>query len=158
MLCWRIARRPYADLSGVGGLKSAGRWHLAGRPVIYSSTSIALAALEYAVHTAKRPVDSVLITIELPADSVLTIETCLAGPLPANWPFAEAQTRHLGTKWLDSGESIALELPSIVIPMERNLMLNPAHPRFREVKAVDMSPFFFDPRIFRTGQQQKSNG
>ena len=125
MLCWRIARKPYADLSGAGGLKSSGRWHRAGRPVIYAATSIALASLEYAVHTAERPTDSVLLTIELPNDSLVKIEEILGGPLPGNWPFVESQTQHLGVSWLDSGASIALEVPSLVIPRERNAILNP---------------------------------
>ena len=80
MQCWRIARRRYADLSGSGGLKNSGRWHRAGYPVIYAATSIALASLEYAVHTVERPVDSVLLTIELPDDCVVTIEDILGGP------------------------------------------------------------------------------
>ena len=151
MYCWRIARRRYADLSGAGGLKNSGRWHQAGRPVVYASTSIALAALEYAVHTAERPADTVLLTMELPADSVLKIDQFLGGPLPGNWAFVEAQTQHLGTEWLTSGESVALEVPSVVIPLERNLILNPSHPRFSEVKTIDSVPFFFDPRIFKTG-------
>ena len=91
MLCWRIARKQYADLSGNGGLKASGRWNRAGRPVIYAATSIALASLEYAVHTAERPVDSVLLTIELPDDSLVKIEDILGGPLPGNWPFVEAR-------------------------------------------------------------------
>jgi RES domain-containing protein len=156
MLCWRIARQRYADLSGSGGLKTSGRWHSAGHPVIYAATSIALASLEYAVHTAERPVDSVLLTIELPDDSLVKIEDILGGPLPGNWPFVEAQTQHLGVGWLDSGASIALEVPSLVIPLERNLILNPHHARFAEVRTVDVAPFFFDPRIFRTGRRRKS--
>jgi RES domain-containing protein len=156
MFCWRIARRLYADLSGSGGLKNSGRWHRTGHKVIYASSSIALAALEYAVHTAERPVDSVLLTMDLPADSVLKIEEYIGGPLPGNWPFVEAQTQHFGAEWLNSKESIALEVPSIVIPLERNLILNLAHPRFSEVKAVDIVPFFFDPRIFKTGRSRKS--
>src|SRR5713226_9176095 len=133
MFCWRTSRRLYADLSGAGGLKNSGRWHRAGHPVIYAATSIALAALEYAVHTAERPVDSVLLTMELPPDSVLKIEQYIGGALPGNWPFVEVQTQHFGAEWLNSKESIALEVPSIVIPLERNLILNPTHPRFSEV-------------------------
>jgi RES domain-containing protein len=112
------------------------RWHQAGRPVIYASTSIALAALEYAVHTAVRPADTVLLTMELPADSVLKIDQYLEGPLPGNWAAVEAQTQHIGTEWLTSNQSIALEVPSVVIPLERNLILNPSHPRFSEVRTI----------------------
>jgi RES domain-containing protein len=123
--------------------------------VVYAATSIALASLEYAVHTAERPVDSVLLTMELPNDSVLTIENVLGGPLPGNWPFVEAQTQHLGAEWLDSRASLALEVPSLVIPRERNLILNPRHARFSEVRMIEVTPFFFDPRVFRTGRTGK---
>ncbi len=151
MLCWRIARRKYADLSGAGGLVNSGRWHTVGHEVIYSATSIALAALEYAVHTAERPADSVLMKIDIPNDSLVTIENRIGGPLPANWSYIEAQTRHLGSEWLLSKESIALEVPSIIIPLERNLILNPKHARFAEVSLLETLPFFFDPRLFATG-------
>jgi len=107
------------------------------------------------VHTVERPVDSVLLTIELPDDAVTTIEDILSGPLPGNWPFAEAQTQHIGTAWLESRASIALEVPSLVIPRERNLILNPSHARFSEVRMIEVASFFFDPRIFRTGRRKR---
>lgn len=90
--------------------------------------------------------------MELPADSLIQIETLVEGPLPGNRAFVEAQTQHIGTQWLRSNQSIALGVPSVVIPLERNLILNPNHPRFSEVKAIDVIPFFFDPRIFQTGR------
>jgi RES domain-containing protein len=152
VFCWRIARRTYADLSGAGGLIYAARWNEVGHAVIYTSTSIALAALEYAAHSAVRPADSVLMKIKLPDDSLVTIEQRLGGPLPANWPNVEAQTQHLGSQWLLSNDSIALEVPSVIIPLERNLILNPKHGRFAEVTLVETLPFFFDPRIFNTGK------
>ena len=137
------------------GPKAEGLDPAAGHPIIYASTSIALAALEYTVHTTKRPADSVLITIELPSDSILSIEKHLTGPLPANWPFVEAQTQdYRNCDWLNSRSSIALEIPSIVIPLERNLLLNPKHPSFDSVELVNVLPFFFDPRIFKTGIRQ----
>jgi RES domain-containing protein len=153
VLCWRIARKKYADISGAGGLVDSGRWHFVGQEVLYVSTSISLAALEYAVHSALRPVDSVLMKIEIPDDSIITIEQHLGGPLPANWPYVEVQTQHIGSEWLASNDFIALEVPSIIIPMERNLILNPKHPRFAsEVSLIETFPFFFDPRIFNTGK------
>ncbi len=133
-------------------MHGSGRWHEAGYQVIYASTSIALAALEYAAHSAVRPADSVLMKIEIPDDSLATIEQRLSGPLPGNWAYVEVQTQHLGTEWLGSNDSIALEVPSIIIPLERNLILNPKHPRFTEVSLAETLPFFFDPRIFNTGK------
>lgn len=157
MFCWRIARRKYADLSGAGALAYAGRWHDLGHELIYAATSIALAALEYAAHTAVRPADTVLMKLAIPDHSLLTIEQRLGGPLPANWPYVEVQTRHIGSEWILSNDSIALEVPSIIIPWERNLLLNPKHPQFAsEVNLVETLPFFFDPRIFNTGGSPKA--
>jgi len=139
-------------------LKYSGRWHNIGHEVFYASTSIALAALEYAANSAVRPTDSVLMKIELPDDSIVTIEQRLGGPLPANWPYVEVQTQHLGTEWLASNDSIALEVPSVIIPQERNLILNPKHARFAlEVRLLETIPFFFDPRIFNTGKLTPSS-
>ena len=91
--------------------------------------------------------------IEFPDNSLVTIEQRLGGPLPANWPYVEVQTQHLGTEWLVSNDSIALEIPSVIIPQERNLILNPKHAGFAsEVHLVETVPFFFDPRIFNTGK------
>ena len=116
--------------------------------MIYASTSVALAALEYAVHTSERPHDSVLLRIAFPSDSLISIEDLLGGPLPANWPFVDAQTRRIGTDWLRSASSLALTVPSLVIPFERNLLLNPSHPRATELELLESVPFFFDPRLF----------
>ena len=41
MILWRISR--HRDLSGEGGLRAAGRWHEAGRPVVYLAESPAAA-------------------------------------------------------------------------------------------------------------------
>ena len=52
MLLWRIAREIHVDsaLEGVGGLMVSGRWHRRGKPILYTASSAALAALEVLVH------------------------------------------------------------------------------------------------------------
>jgi RES domain-containing protein len=147
----RIARRDYADLSGRGGTRYSGRWHKKGHPIIYAAGSVALAALEYAVHTSVRPVDSVLMEIEVPDGAWATIEERIGGELPGNWAFVEEQSRQLGTDWLLEGKILMLSVPSVVVPFERNLLLNPRHPQFASVLVRKIAPFFFDPRIFGAG-------
>ena len=148
MTVFRIARRDYADLSGGGGIRYAGRWHRKGHPIVYAAGSVALAALEYAVHTSVRPVDSVLMEIEVPDGVSVTIESRTGGELPGNWSFVEDQSRQLGTDWLLEGKILMLSVPSVVIPFERNLLLNPRHRQFGSVLVKKIAPFFFDPRIF----------
>jgi RES domain-containing protein len=151
MTVFRVARRDYADLSGRGGTRYAGRWHKKGHPIIYAAGSVALAALEYAVHTSVRPVDSVLMEIEVPDGVAVTIEDRIGGELPGNWSFVEEQSRQLGTDWLLEGKILMLSVPSVVIPFERNLLLNPRHHEFGSVVIKKVAPFFFDPRIFGAG-------
>jgi RES domain-containing protein len=76
------------------------------------------------------------------------IADLIGGPLPANWSSDHGHTRPLGTTWLSGKKSVALVVPSVVIPLERNILLNPEHPDFDRVSMVDCKPFFFDPRLF----------
>ena len=153
MTVFRIARRTYADLSGRGGTAYSGRWNEKGHPIIYTAGSVALAALEYAVQTSIRPVDTVLMEIDVPDGACVTIEDRVGGDLPGNWAFVQEQSRQLGTDWLTEGKILMLSVPSVVIPFERNLLLNPLHPLFASVLIKRVVPFFFDPRIFQTGRK-----
>ena len=148
MTVYRIARRAFADLSGNGGTVYSGRWHFKGHRIIYAAGSVALAALEYAVHTSVRPVDTVLMEIVMPKDDLITIENRLGGELPGNWAFVADQSRQLGTDWLIERKTLILSVPSVVVPFERNLLINPNHPLFAKVVLKQTVPFFFDPRIF----------
>ncbi len=151
MRVWRLCRQPFAAtaLEGVGGLYASGRWHRRGRPIVYAASSAALAALEVLVHVdpLDAPDDLRLLTIELPDD--LGVERVDAADLPTHWTAVPApdELAALGSDWLMSRRSAALSVPSAVIPIERNLLLNPRHPDIARVRVVDDAPFTFDPRL-----------
>lgn len=151
MRVWRLCRQPFAAtaLEGVGGLYASGRWHRRGRPIVYAASSAALAALEVLVHVdpLDAPDDLRLLTIELPDD--LGVERVDAADLPTHWTAGPApdELAALGSDWLMSRRSAALSVPSAVIPIERNLLLNPRHPDIARVRVVDDAPFTFDPRL-----------
>lgn len=151
MRVWRLCRQPFAAtaLEGVGGLYASGRWHRRGRPIVYTASSAALAALEVLVHVdpLDAPDDLRLLTIELPDD--FGVERVDAADLPAHWTAVPApdELAALGSDWLMSRRSAALSVPSAVIPIERNLLLNPRHPDIARVRVVDDAPFTFDPRL-----------
>src|SRR5580658_4834616 len=127
MRLYRIARRPYANLGGEGGLHYPGRWHDRGYRILYPSPSIAFAAIEFAVHSNTRPPDAMLMEIELDdAVGSLHVTDVIGGHLPGNWAADHGHTRPLGTTWLSGKRSVALVVPSVVIPLERNVLLNPA--------------------------------
>jgi RES domain-containing protein len=57
--------------------------------------------------------------------------------------------RDFGTTWMKSRRSLALAIPSVVIPEEHNLLLNPEHPDLTDVRISGPHSFEFDARLFR---------
>jgi RES domain-containing protein len=71
--------------------------------------------------------------------------------LPATWNAypAPLRLRQLGDAWIAAGTSAVLEVPSAVVPAEKNYLLNPAHPGFRRVTLGTPQRFSFDRRLAR---------
>lgn len=151
MRVWRIARERYQGLDGEGARLNGGRWNSAGRAAIYTSETLALAALEYLVHVEPllAPSDLVALEIDVPAGPRLGVRVD-AGQIPdTNWrafpaPEWEAQ---LGDLWLGEGEFLWLAVPSAIVPEEHNILINPRHPRMRDVRVVSTRAFGFDERL-----------
>ena len=55
--------------------------------------------------------------------------------------------QQLGDGWLNAGASAVLEVPSAVVEIESNYLLNPAHPDFRRIQIGEPSHFEFDLRL-----------
>lgn len=150
MRVWRIARKCYAPLDGEGARLMGGRWNSAGRPVVYTAQTAALAVLEVLVWTDPEdvPDDLRLYEIELPADA--SIARLDPGSLPATWTEpGSPECMSLGDPWLATADSLALEVPSAVLPEERNLLINPRHPDAARVRIADSRPFAFDLRLLK---------
>ncbi|MGH7898244.1 MAG: RES family NAD+ phosphorylase [Candidatus Binatia bacterium] len=147
---WRIARRPYArDRLGIGARESGGRWNGPGTAVIYAGRTIAVAALEQFVHLAGIvPADLVLVRIELPDG--YSAETPNLSDLPKDWDRLPPGPSSIdfGTTWVREGRSLAFYVPSVLVPEERNAVLNPNHPEFAQVTMIVERNFRFDPRMF----------
>ena len=145
----RICRSAHRELDGEGARLYGGRWNTPGHPIVYTSTSLALAALEYLVHVDPEdvPGDLIALTIEMP-DHV-DIETIHVASLPAGWeqvpePLA---CKELGDAWVRRGQTLAFRVPSAPVPEETNVLLNPGHPAARRVRVVAERLFYFDPRL-----------
>jgi len=135
----RLCTRKHAELDGEGARILGGRWNSPGRAVIYTASCGALAALEYMVHMANLPANMLLMRIEVP--DTLALETI--DSLPAD----EKSFRQLGDEWLEHNGTAILHVPSVLVPRQWNLLLNPAHPLFPAIKVVDQAPFAFDSRL-----------
>jgi RES domain-containing protein len=116
---------------------------------VYASHALSLAALEYLVHVdpADAPTDLVGMAIELPEDA--RIERWPEDALPPQWRALSAPPacQAKGDRWAAGRAALGVWVPSVIIPGEHNLLLNPAHPVMSSVAVVDARPFAFDPRL-----------
>jgi RES domain-containing protein len=149
---WRICRRRYATraASGEGARLYGGRWNSRGIPVVYASTSLALAAIETFVHLEPnlRPNDLVFVEGQIP-DSI-DVEKLDLKSLPPHWHQTRDESLHrFGDEWIRTSRTVALLVPSAAIHAEWNILLNPAHSDFSKIKFGAPEPFDFDLRMFR---------
>ncbi|HEY7615976.1 MAG TPA: RES family NAD+ phosphorylase [Terriglobales bacterium] len=150
MRFWRICRRPYAaeTQTGEGARLYGGRWNSRGVRVVYSSTSLALAAVETFVNLEPnlRPDDLVSIEGEIPKKIRIGK---LDQQLPPDWYRSRNESlQRIGDEWVRKGETVALLVPSAAIRGEWNLLLNPAHRDFSRIRFQDPEAFEFDTRMF----------
>lgn len=125
MILWRIST--FTDLSGRGGLLAGGRWHRAGRPVVYLAETPSGALLEVLVHLEIDPEDIPdslrLLRVEIPDHASMRT----ADALPSSWEADTSSTRNMGDSWLAQGETLLLRVPSAIMPYTNNVLLNPVH-------------------------------
>jgi RES domain-containing protein len=151
---WRIAVAAPSfkadDLRGIGAMRSGGRWNSMGTPLVYCASSIALAMLETLAHIRQNPLplNRFLVRVEL-SDAVWASRVVLA-PLPARWdalPFEQA-SQLAGDKWVANQTSAVMAAPSVIVPDEINILLNPAHVDIKQIAATIVKPWRYDSRFF----------
>lgn len=149
MKLYRIAKtRNIRDMSGEGARLHGGRWNEKGVPVIYAATSPSLAALEFLVHVpiVLAPRDLSICRFELPDD--VSVTRLRRSRLPDDWRENPpgAGTQAIGSKWAVAGKTLLLLVPSVIVPDESNVLINPLRPEFRGIKKR-VQKFEFDPRL-----------
>lgn len=153
---WRIAvdtpQYTADDITGAGAKATGGRWNRKGRAVLYTSTSVALACLETVVHskTGSLPMNRFLVRIELPLDAWSARVEHSANALPVGWDaLPEGKVSlDLGDAWLAAGTSPVITVPSVIVPEEHNVLINPEHPLCAGMKAHKLRKWLYDPRLF----------
>lgn len=146
---WRIVRAKYADtaFTGEGAAKFGGRWNSRGTWIVYTSSTLSLAALETLVHI-NPAVQLSYVALKLEFDDKL-VEHLKPKDLPVDWrlePPGRA-TQLLGDEWAKNLRSAILKVPSVLVSSESNLLLNPGHPDFKKIRTTKPEPFAFDPRL-----------
>lgn len=118
--------------SGDGGLYVAGRWNHLGKKAVYCSQSIALATIEWLSHNglSVSGFNYYRYSIDIPDHLVSTISS---SQLPMDWSATPARdsTRDFADTYLFSpNRSLAMAIPSVLVPEEYNLIINPLHSDF----------------------------
>jgi len=147
---WRITKRKHLEtaFTGSGARKYGGRWNSPGTAIVYTAETQSLAALEMLVHLDNAGLLQGYILVAVDIEESLVEDLDLA-QLPNNWrtdPPPPA-LRKFGDEWVASAYSVALRVPSALVPAESNVLLNPAHSDFVKLIVGKPVPFSFDPRL-----------
>lgn len=159
---WRIATDTpdyeAHDLSGMGAEKTGGRWNRKGTAMIYASASRALACLETVVHLGSGdplPLNRYLVEITMPVglwndravfDSASNVgwDAEPAGRVSLDW----------GSSWAGGRTTLVAEVPSVIVPEEINVLINPKHPDIGAVSATKLRKWMYDARLAGGGARR----
>lgn len=148
-IAWRVGKERHSlDLSGAGAAIAGGRWNDIDVPALYLGANASICCLEAFVNASGPPTVQMKLTeIELPDDPDLYLEPT---DLPEGWNArpADRPSMAFGTQWLKSCSHLGLIVPSAVVPIERNLIINPRHPAASRIRVVAIHDFVYDPRMF----------
>jgi RES domain-containing protein len=148
MRVWRLTRAIYQKLDGEGARRFGGRWNSVGHPMVYTSSHLSLAVLEYRVNTTLKTLPGDLVAMEI--DIPDPIDCKDLAPLPSGWRDTPAPRgcQLIGDEWLQTQSSLLAKVPSAVIPVENNYLLNPEHAEMASITVVNVLPFPLDERLF----------
>ena len=153
MQLYRITHHKYlTDLSGTGARLYGGRWNSEGNAVLYTASSFSLALLETMAHTAidNIPADFGYIRIAAPEPGAeYPMESLTANDLPEDWKHYPAPFRlqEIGDRWVKSRNSLYLRVPSVIVEIEDNVLVNPMHPGFAQLRIDAQGNVPLDSRV-----------
>jgi RES domain-containing protein len=150
---WRITKT--ADIriafSGEGSRLYGGRWNSKGIAVVYAAATRSLAMLEILVHVRnaqQTAVHTPYLLFPASFDERLVEELPSSG-LRAGWdrePPTDS-SKAIGDAWVTAASSPVLSVPSVIVPEERNYLLNPNHALYSQIQFGSPVPCKFDPRL-----------
>lgn len=149
MEVFRITLTKYSDkLYATGRIN---RWNYRGEKLIYTAGSRSLACLENIVHSSGEALNQSFTVMVIYIPDKISPQVIRPDQLEKDWSkHAWPRTcQALGSKWLNSRISLLLQVPSSIIPDERNYLINLNHQDFVTVKVIDRQQFTFDKRILR---------
>ena len=149
LIAYRITDDRSPILDGGGAFRTSGRWHDAGRFIVYASLGFTVALLEKLVRTriGEIPRRQQVAAITIPPE--VAIETVGPADVPGWDDPAPRASRDRGNAWYDNARSAVLIVPSLpAMGLERNVLLNQRHPDFARIRYEPPRPVVWDRRLF----------
>jgi len=149
MEVFRITLTKYSDkLYATGRIN---RWNYRGEKLIYTAGSRSLACLENIVHSSGETLNQLFTVMIIYIPDKVSPQVIRPDQLEKDWnKHAWPRTcQALGSKWLNDRTSLLLQVPSSIIPDEKNYLINPNHKEFGLVKVIDRQQFTFDKRMLK---------
>ena len=149
---WRVIKRRYRRqaFDGEGARLLGGRWNSPGTAVVYCSESLALATLEILVHLGDRSIlaSYLAFPVDIPDPLVEAIDPAR---LPSGWKNfpAPPALQRIGDDWVKEARTVALRVPSALVEVESNFLLNPVHRDWSKVRVGRARALSLDPRLVK---------
>jgi RES domain-containing protein len=147
VVVFRITTKRWAGVLTASGFPA--RWNSKGTHIIYTASSRALACLENLVHRSGEGLNQQFRITEIFIPNSASFKQIQQNSLPADWHQIDNyhHLQKMGDQWIENGDTLLLEVPSSIIRDESNILINPHHLEFSEVKVKNITPFTFDERL-----------
>ena len=145
---YRISACKYVDgVPGEGAFLAGGRWNSKGTRLVYTSENSSLSMLEALAHITMLNLAQLycMQIFDIP-DSVIDLDI---SALPAEWqqnPSPDFLKKY-GDSFARENKTLAMKVPSVIMPDSSNYLINPAHPLFAGIKQVAVRNVSFDQRL-----------
>ncbi len=151
MIVFRVCNPKYANnISGENARKqTTNRWNSFGTPMLYTSDSPALCAVEIHQYVPPTftPLQYALLAIEIPTCKPLLIDEEFFEE--ANCIMDLATTQAMGDYFINENEFLVLKVPSAMITACWNFLINPNHKDFKKVTIKNVLAFPLGGKLFK---------
>jgi RES domain-containing protein len=151
MIVFRITKEQFSDdLSGLGAYLYGGRWNRPGTYALYTSEARSLALLELLVHFNSHAAlkhNYVFISLAVPDSKIKTVELSINNS--RSNLLNNEELWQLTENFFFKEKCLAIRVPSVIIPDECNIIINPAHPDISQIEVVKKQPITIDQRLFQ---------
>jgi RES domain-containing protein len=149
MLVYRICLAEFANELKASG--NASRWNSKGNFVIYAAANRALACLENVVHRSSEGLNHLIKVMIIEIEDSVSVLDISVSSLDMNWHkrISYPYCQKIGDKWYQDGKSAVLSVPSSIMSMERNYVINCRHEDFikEKIRLIGIEDFVFNPLI-----------